>query len=389
MTFLKGCTFYPLKIIIYFSIHMMKILHVYRTCFPETKGGLEQAIRFITQGVQHYGMESKVLSLSNDSDKNYYFEGTQIILKKKVWEVSSNGFSFSLIREFRRLSEWADIINYHYPWPSGDILSIFCHSNKPSVVTYHSDIVRQRFLRILYKPLEKYFLSNVTRIITTSPQYLATSETLKPYKEKCSIIPLGIEPESYSSTDVDNMTKWEGLVGKGFYLFVGVLRYYKGLQYLIDAAEISGLPVVIAGDGPLRLELEQRAADKHLKNITFVGHVSDEDKISLLTLCKAFVFPSHLRSEAFGISLLEAQLFGKPIISCEVGSGSSYVNRHDVTGFIVAAQDPDAIAQRMIMLNNDANLCKSLGEQGNKRLMSLFTAQEMARCYAEVYKELA
>jgi len=368
---------------------MMKILHVYRTCFPETKGGLEQAIRFITQGVQHYGMESKVLSLSDHEDKNFYFEGTEIILKKKKWEIASNGFSLSLISEFRRLSEWADIINYHYPWPSGDLLSLFCHSNKPSIVTYHSDIVRQRFLKILYKPLETFFLSNVTRIIATSPQYLETSTTLKPYKNKCSIIPLGIEPESYISVEPDNLNLWKGRGGQEVFLFVGVLRYYKGLHYLIEAAAISGLPVIIAGDGPLRGALEERVANLKLKNVIFVGHVSDEDKISLLTLCKAFVFPSHLRSEAFGISLLEAQLFSKPIISCEVGSGSSYVNCNGETGFVVPAKAAHAISDRMIELNNDPGLCRLMGEKGMQRLLKLFTAQEMARCYSEIYNELA
>ncbi|NMP28000.1 glycosyltransferase [Rahnella sp. SAP-1] len=366
----------------------MKILHVYRTCFPETKGGLEQVIRFITQGVQHYGIESKILSLSDEADKNFSFEGTEIILKKKSWEISSNGFSWGLISEFRKLADWADVINYHYPWPSGDVLSLFAKSDKPSVVTYHSDIVKQRLLKHLYKPLERHFLTNVSRIIATSPQYVETSLTLRPFKNKCSVIPLGIEPDSYPPAKTDNLAKWQQTVGTGFYLFVGVLRYYKGLHYLIDAAEISGLPVIIAGNGPLREELEARVSQKKLQNVRFVGHISDEDKISLLTLCKAFVFPSHLRSEAFGISLLEAQLFAKPIISCEVGSGSSYVNSNGETGFIVPAGDVRAIADCMMRLESDPQLCKAMGDKGRQRMLSMFTAKEMARRYAEVYQEL-
>lgn len=365
----------------------MKILHVYRTCYPETKGGLEQVIRFITSGVQVFGVECRILSLSDTADKTFFHEGTEIILKKKEWEVASNGFSLSLIGEFRRQAEWADIIHYHYPWPTGDLLSFFS-INKPSLVTYHSDIIRQRFLKLLYKPLEYFFLKRVSRIVTTSPQYLSSSQTLKPYHDKCSVIPLGIDPSSYFEADAELLSQWRLRVGEEFFLFVGVLRYYKGLNYLIDAAEISGLPVVIAGDGPLREELETLVTRKHLTNVILVGHISEEDKMALLTLCLAFVFPSHLRSEAFGISLVEAQLFRKPIISCDVGTGSSFVNIDQKTGFVVPPCDPEAIAKSMQILQNESKLRSVMGENGYTRMMTHFTAEEMAHRYYAEYQLL-
>src|SRR5690606_19545518 len=113
---------------------------------------------------------------------------------------------------------------------------------------------------------------------------------------------------------------WRERLGGEFFLFVGALRYYKGLKFLVEAARQTGLPVVLAGQGQLEPGLELPA------NVTLLGAVSEADKAALLALCRAFVFPSHLRSEAFGVALLEAAFAGVAMISCEIGTGTSYVN---------------------------------------------------------------
>ncbi|WED22022.1 glycosyltransferase [Vibrio sp. JC009] len=365
----------------------MKVLHVYRTCFPETKGGVEQVIRFISTGAQQYGVETKILSLSDEHDKAFLHDGSEIILKKKSWEIASNGFSLGLISEFKKLAEWADIIHYHYPWPTGDILNLF-DKNTPSVLTYHSDIVRQKFLKVLYSPLERYFLKHVTRIAPTSPQYVASSKTLSEYKDKIEVIPLGIDPSAYGKCPDELIETWKNSVGDSFFLFVGVLRYYKGLEFLIKAAEINRLPVVIAGDGPLRKELESLVREKGLANVKFVGFISEEDKVALLNLCQAFVFPSHLRSEAFGVSLLEAQLFKKAIISCDVGTGSSYVNIDGETGLVVEKENYQQISDAMITLNENMELRQQLGKNGYERFNNLFTAEILTKSYYKLYTSL-
>ena len=84
----------------------MKVLQVYRTCYPETNGGVEQVIRFIASGTKTLGVETKILTLSdNDVQPPYHCEGTEIIPVKKTFEVSSNGFAIKLISEFKKLSE--------------------------------------------------------------------------------------------------------------------------------------------------------------------------------------------------------------------------------------------------------------------------------------------
>ncbi len=366
----------------------MKVLQVYRTCYPETNGGVEQVIRFIASGTKTLGVETKILTLSDNDAPPYNCEGTEIIPVKKTFEVSSNGFALKLISEFKKLSEWADIIHYHYPWPSGDLISLFNTAKKPGLVTYHSDIVKQKLLKILYKPLEIHFLNHVNIIVATSPQYAQTSTNLQKYKNKVRVIPLAIDEATYPTPMSSTIEQWRDKVGEGFFLFVGVLRYYKGLDYLLEAARINNLPVVIAGDGPERAKIEDYISKHNLGNVKLVGFISEEDKVALHLLSKAFVFPSHLRSEAFGISLIEAQMYSKPIISSDIGTGSSYVNINDETGLVVPPADSQSFSDAMLQIENNADLCKTFGVNSRTRFEQEFTAQRYAQSYVTLYREL-
>ncbi|WP_413285372.1 glycosyltransferase [Vibrio sp. MA40-2] len=364
----------------------MKVLHLYRTCYPETKGGLEQAIRYICKGTAELGVENTILTLG-DSNKDYLYENYRIIVIKKDLEISSNGFSLRLISTFIKLSRTHDIIHYQYPWPTGDLLSLFA-PKKPSLVSYQSDIVKQKILKKLYWPLEQRFLSKVDRIMASSPQYAKTSHNLIKFKDKVEIIPLAIDESSYPAVSNDNLEKWQHKVGEGFFLFIGVLRYYKGLHYLLEAANINKLPVVIAGDGPERKALQDYIDRHNLTNIKMVGFISEEDKASLHTLSKAFVFPSHLRSEAFGISLVEAQMYGKPVVSCDIGTGSSYVNINNQTGYTVEPENAMAFSNAMIKINDNITICTELGQNSRKRFENNFTSKRYAKNYIDSYNSL-
>ncbi|MEZ8949847.1 glycosyltransferase [Vibrio sp. 10N.247.311.18] len=364
----------------------MKVLHVYRTCYPETSGGVEQVIRSITEGCIAHGVESKVLTLADESKDDYKQNNVTIVTVKKSFQVASNGFSFQLISRFRELAKWADVIHFHYPWPTGDLLGFFL--NKPSIVTYHSDIIRQKFLKVLYRPLELNFLDKVDKLIATSPQYATSSNNLSRFKNKVEVIPLGIDESHYKQPSNSILRKWKEKVGEQFFLFIGVLRYYKGLDHLLEAASLSKLPIVIAGKGPMEKQLHAKAKSLGLKNVVFVGFISEDDKVALLTLCKAFVFSSHLRSEAFGVSLLEAQLFGKPLISCEVGTGSSYVNQHQKTGLIVEPANPLALANALKEMNENPKLAEQYGQKSYERFKRLFTNKQQCEQYFQIYRGL-
>jgi rhamnosyl/mannosyltransferase len=117
--------------------------------------------------------------------------------------------------------------------------------------------------------------------------------------------------------------------------------------------------------------------------------VDDLDKVALLELCYAVAFPSHLRSEAFGISLLEGAMFGKPMISSEIGTGTTYINVDRETGLVVSPSDPVALRAAMRTLWDDPAMAGAMGQRAEARYRELFTSERMAASYAELYRELA
>ena len=157
----------------------MRILHVYRTYFPDSQGGLEEVIRQICLNSQAHGVESRVFCLSSDADPKVIRrpEG-RVYRAPRDFEVASCSMSRTALPMFKRLVDWADVVHYHFPWPFADFLHFAAQVNKPTVLTYHSDIVRQRTLGKLYSPLMDQFLSSVDRIVCTSPNYFATSDVL-------------------------------------------------------------------------------------------------------------------------------------------------------------------------------------------------------------------
>jgi glycosyltransferase involved in cell wall biosynthesis len=368
----------------------VRILHFFKTALPDTVGGIEQVIHQVAKGAKNLGIETDVLSLTSARlPRITQADGYTLHRARMDLYLASTGISASAFLRFRQLAQQADVIHYHFPWPFMDLVHFANRLNKPTVVTYHSDIVRQKYLLKLYSPLMRKFLSSVDHIIVTSPNYLATSEVLKKFTNKVSVIPIGLDKADYAKPKLSRLQFWSEKVGSKFYLFVGVLRYYKGLHILMEAAVSTTFPIVIVGAGPVEQELKNQARRLGLKNIFFLGQVNEEDKVALLTLCYGVVFPSHLRSEAFGISLLEGAMFGKPLISSEIGTGTSFINIENETGIVVPPNNPTALREAMISLWSDSKKADAMGKHAEQRYWEYFTAEKMINSYAEVYKALS
>lgn len=366
----------------------MRVLHFFKTYWPDTFGGVERTIHAIAKGTGKYGVESDVLSLSEKASENSFeFDGHMAHKAKLDFEFASTGFSREVFARFRELSSKADIVHYHFPWPVMDIVHLVTGAGKPSVVTYHSDIVKQKLLLQVYKPLMFRFLKSVDRIVATSPNYLASSDVLRRFEAKTTVIPLGLDEADYPSADHATRARWRSRFPGRFFLFVGVLRYYKGIHILLEAAKKNGLGIVVIGSGPMETELKQ-AAEQGAHNVHFVGALPDQDKIALLELCEALVFPSPLRSEAFGLSLVEAAMFGKPMISCEIGTGTSFVNSNGETGFVVPPNDVGALSDAMKRIWQDKEKTIEMGAAARDRYLTHFTAEEMCSAYYHLYREL-
>ena len=367
----------------------MNVLHVYKRSFPESIGGVENFINTLCKSVSSYGVTNNVLSLAQKPSKNkILLNGYQVYQAKENINIGSTGFSFDAFFKFHTLAKQADIIHHHYPHPFGDILQIFSYIRKPYIVTYHSDIIRQKNLELIYTPFKNYFLKNCHKIIATSPNYYATSQTLKKYANKVQILPIGISEEDYFNYDPKRVEFWREKLGSNFFLFIGANRYYKGLKIALKAIKNTKIELVLAGIMGIDKELIELAKSYSLSNVKFLGEISHEDKCALLQLCFGFVFPSNLRSEAFGISLLEAAFFGKPLISCEIGTGTSFVNKHNETGLVVIPSSPSDLKNAMLKLMDNPNMALNMGKNAKLRARKLFNANKHAKEYIKIYSNI-
>ena len=367
----------------------MRILHFYKTSFPDTIGGVEQVINQIARGAARLGVKTDVLSLSSEKiPRTVELDGYRVHRARMDFQVASTGFSASAFLRFANLAKKADVVHYHFPWPFMDVVHFATRANRPTVVTYHSDIIRQKALLQVYRPLQQRFLSSVDRIVATSPNYLETSGVLERFSDKVDVIPIGMDKATYPVPSEERLAHWRTRFGPRFFLFVGAIRYYKGLHILLDAAKGVDYPIIIVGAGPIEEKLKVQALRLNLQNVHFLGHLPEEDKVALLTLCYGVVFPSHLRSEAFGVSLLEGAMYGKPLISSEIGTGTTFINIAGETGLVVPPSEPAALREAMSLLWNNPEVASAMGKRAEQRYWKHFTARQMVQSYVHLYDEL-
>jgi glycosyltransferase involved in cell wall biosynthesis len=371
----------------------MKVLHVYRTYFPDPPGGLQEAIRQICLATGSFGVDSKVFTLSPQPNPKRLVRPEAVTVRSRSWAAPAScdlGGADSLV-QFYRLQKWADVVHLHFPWPFADVLNLFKASNKPAVMTYHSDIVRQRVLNKLYGPLMRRTMRAMSAVVATSPAYAKNSSVLTHDvpSGRLRTIPLGIVDKLEAAPGFTDKSASMGYAEhKPFVLALGVLRYYKGLHTLVNAARQINGSIVIAGSGPEDANLKELARQLGTTNIIFAGQVTEVQKTELLRQCTALVLPSHLRSEAFGMVLVEAAMFSKPMVCCEVGSGTSYVNLDGVTGLVVPPESPSELANACNRILEDPVLAKAMGFAARARYENLFSGAALGRAYSDLYREI-
>jgi len=372
-------------------IQKIRVLHVYKTYYPDPPGGLQEAIRQIAMSSAQFEIESRVFTLSPIPDPEVIIRSEASVVRCKSWiaPASCDLGGLSSLCKFSELVKWADVINYHFPWPFADFLHLIIQPAIPAVMTYHADIVRQRFLGKVYFPIMSRMLIAMSAVVSTSPAYAKTSPILSDASlaDRINVIPLGIVESTYPKGGEEQILNNLCLDdGRPYFLFIGVLRYYKGLHSLIDAAASLRARVVIAGSGPEEHSLKNKVDNLHLSNVVFAGQISDLEKIALLKNCRALVLPSHLRSEAFGMVLVEAAMFSKPMISCEIGTGTSFVNIHEETGIVVPPESSVDLALAMNLLTDDTNLALAYGKAARARYEEKFSGDALGKAYSDLYK---
>nr|WP_305955931.1 glycosyltransferase [Pseudomonas sp. JUb52] len=366
---------------------MMRILHVFKTYLPDTHGGIEHVIRQMCLATKAFGIHHSILTLSKHPvPERLEVDGVSVRRVKQDLDLASTGMALSAFKAFAEEARDVDLVHFHFPWPFMDVLQMLVRPGKPYVVSYHSDIVKQRHLLKLYAPLMQHFLDNARCVIAATEPYRRSSPTLSRLGAKVRVIPYGLDPASYPTAAPQRIAQWQQRLGQRYLLFVGVLRYYKGLHLLLEALEGLDYPLAVVGAGPENEALRAQCERVGLRNCHFLGRQSEENLAALYAGCESFVFPSHLRSEAFGMALLEAAMYGKPMLSCEIGSGMSEINLNGQTG-IGVPPEPAALRKGLMTLWEDAELRSRYGQAARARFETHFHSEIMASKLIEVYRE--
>lgn len=373
---------------------MLNALHVYRTYFPDPQGGMQEAIRQMCLATQAVGISNTVYTLSPQPHPVEIFREEGRVVRSRSWAApaSCDLGGLGALTRFRQLSKQSDVLHFLFPWPYADLMHALAGTKTPAVLTYVSDVVRQRLLGKAYAPLMWRTLRSVRAIVANCPAYVRTSPILsdRSIRDKVRVIPLGIVEESYPVDGDEAVFPRLGLEeGDPYFLFIGVLRYYKGLHTLIKAAQKVKARIVIAGSGPEGESLRALAEQVGARNVIFAGQISDHEKVALLKRCQALVLPSHLRSEAYGMVLVEASIFGRPLVSCEIGTGTSFVNAHEESGLVVPPEDVTALSGALNILLNDSSCADAFGRGARARYDRFFSGPALGRAYADLFREVA
>ncbi|MFW6343002.1 MAG: glycosyltransferase, partial [Halothiobacillaceae bacterium] len=371
-----------------------EVLNIYKTYFPDPPGGLQEAIRQTALATTEAGVCNRLFTLSPRPKPARIDFPEMAVHRCRAWAApaSCDLGGTGALRTFRQLARQADLLHYYFPWPFADLLDLAAPRGTPAIMTYVSDVVRQKWLGRAYQPLMWRTLRRMRIIVANSPAYRETSPVLSHpvLRDRVRVIPLGIDETRYDSRPDPEIFARVGVSpGEPFLLFLGVLRYYKGLPFLLRAARGLDVPVVVAGSGPEQARLAAQVRDEGIANVRFAGQVSHAEKVALLSACVGLVLPSHLRSEAYGMVLVEASMFGKPMVSCAIGTGTSFVNQHERTGLVVPPESPPALQEALRCLLDDPGQAEAWGRAARARYEECFSGAALGKAYAELYREVA
>ncbi len=365
----------------------MRILHIYKDYHP-VLGGIENNLRQLARAQAARGHEVTVLVTNPQGARTtvHVEEGVRVIRAARLATVASTPLSPALIGQIGR--QRPDITHLHFPYPVGEIGQLLCGRGRPTVITYHSDVVRQAGILRLYAPVLRRVLARADRILVSSPAYRESSPYLRPLAARCTVVPIGIECERFATPRPDEVARWRARYPGPLLLFVGRLRYYKGLNYLLAAMVEVPATLLIAGDGPEAPALRAQAQALGVAGrVHFLGDVAEADLPGLYQAADVFVLPSSRRSEAYGIALLEAMAAGVAVISTELGTGTSWLNRHGQTGLVVPPCDPVALAAALRELLSDEERRRHLAKAAQTRAAAFDLKHQVAQVLA-VYEEV-
>ena len=383
----------------------MRVLHVGKF-YPPFAGGMENFLGDLLPALSGQGIDAHALVHQDPGERA---SSGAMFTEPEVYRVPcygsvlyapvSPGFPLALNKRIKLLGP--DLIHFHVPNTSAfwALLSPKARSI-PWVIHWHSDVVPSTIDRrlavaySLYRPFEQRLLARAARVITTSKRYFDSSTPLAGWKEKCQVVPLGLNPDRLPVPSQVLAQEAEAVWGvhkKLRLLSIGRLTYYKGHEILIRAvAEMQDVQAIIVGDGDRRAELEKLIVKLRVQDrVTLSGLLSEERLQALLASSDCFCLPSIERTEAFGLVLLEAMCYGKPVIAADVpGSGMGWVVKDGKTGLLFTVGEIEGLVGLLARYVSDREERLGMGRAGQQRFADTFHIDQVAKATIELYRDV-
>ena len=366
----------------------MKVLHLGKFYSP-VRGGMETILELICDRTAHQVQNSALVANSTFALSEERRGRVDVIRLPAIVKIGAVAFCPTM--PFRLKAETADLIVLHEPNPMALLAYFLARPAGTLIVWFHSDVIRPNWrYRLFYHPILQFALARAARVVVSSPTLAASSSALKPWQHKCLVIPFGIEERpapDHVLRRADAIRKEEG---RPIVLFVGRLVPYKGVDVLLEAMRAIPAVALLVGEGPQRATLQRVAETCGVADrVRFLGEVSNDELAALYRACDLLVLPSVTRQEAFGVVLLEAMAAGKPVVSTDLGTGTSFVNQNDDTGLVVAPGDAEALHDAIGRLAADQTLRASMGAAARRRARSAFTVDRMIESILALYRQVA
>lgn len=367
----------------------MKILQLGK--FYPIKGGVEKVMYDLMIGLSAQGIECDMLCAISDKGKIKRLNPKAYLTCSHAWlKIAGTMIAPSMITTLRRIKKEYDIVHVHHPDPMA-CLALYLSGYKGKVILHwHSDIIRQKTLMNVYRPLQKWLIKRANLIVGTTPTYIRESEDLKTVQYKTTYLPIGVDQ---MLTDNEGAKRLKTIYNNRKIIFsLGRLVHYKGYENLVKAAQY--LPddyvIVIGGAGPLLEELRNLAKQLKVRDkVLLIGFVREHEVPAYYTACELFCLPSVQKTEAFGIVQIEAMSCGKPVVATNIpGSGVAWVNEHGVSGLNVTPKQPKEIAQAILSIVEDKEKYQQFAEGAYKRYTTYFTEEKMIAAAKKIYEQV-
>jgi glycosyltransferase involved in cell wall biosynthesis len=329
----------------------LKILEI-SSAFPPSRGGVETTVAELSKRLAEKGHTVTVLTSTRGGRARYSDEikgNVRIIRIPERLHI----FEAPIIPQlaFRALFLDFDVIHVHGMSPTITDLGILVGKikRKPVVLTYHNDAestmewgVAKAAARI-YARFIVPLVGMADSIVCATNSYGTSSLVLKHFRARTEVIPLGVDMARFANAGPRLASN-----GKKEVLFVGQLKEYKGVSFLIEAiAKLrqngTNVTLSIAGGGPsysrLRAMVDALGIGDHVR---FLGNVGNSDVADLYASCDLVVLPSISRREAFGLVQLEASAAGRAVVASDI-PGVSDVTKM-IGGYLAKPSDADSLA---------------------------------------------